>query len=201
MQAYNFVPRALFPGFGGWAQSQGKAPWGRGWQALSGASRTPRSQTFVQTINFCAKSSAVVICKHTWRSQKLGYLWLELALAELDSKNAGRFFFPWVHPQMVGPTSFPGSLIFPPKRGRWETLGTRLWSAMVLGVPSGDRGTGDIDCLQSAFSLKIRLVLISSSAIANHDVVSWLNLPLTCLGFACSNLATKNKRLLAVYWG
>ena len=28
-----------------------------------------------------------------------------------------------------------------------------------------------IDCLQSAFSLKIRLVLISSSAIANHDVV------------------------------
>ena len=77
---------------------------------------------------------------------------------------------------------------------------------MVLGVPSGDRGTvacenirfssffaaretspaakseekrmfsqasgtGDIDCLQSAFSLKIRLVLISSSAIANHDVV------------------------------
>ena len=28
-----------------------------------------------------------------------------------------------------------------------------------------------IDCLQSAFSLKIRLVLISSSAIANHDVI------------------------------
>ena len=27
-----------------------------------------------------------------------------------------------------------------------------------------------LDCLQSAFSLKIRLVLISSSAIANHDV-------------------------------
>ena len=27
-----------------------------------------------------------------------------------------------------------------------------------------------IDCLQSPFSLKIRLVLISSSAIANHDV-------------------------------
>ena len=25
----NLVPRALFPGFGG--QSQGKAPWGRGW--------------------------------------------------------------------------------------------------------------------------------------------------------------------------
>ena len=29
----------------------------------------------------------------------------------------------------------------------------------------------NVDCLQSAFSLKIRLVLISSSAIANHDVI------------------------------
>ena len=28
-----------------------------------------------------------------------------------------------------------------------------------------------VDCLQSAFSLKIRLVLISSSAIPNHDVI------------------------------
>ena len=28
-----------------------------------------------------------------------------------------------------------------------------------------------VDCLQSAFSPKIRLVLISSSAIANHDVI------------------------------
>ena len=28
-----------------------------------------------------------------------------------------------------------------------------------------------VDFLQSAFSLKIRLVLISSSAIANHDVI------------------------------
>ena len=29
----NLVPRALFPGFGGGPrpQSQGKAPWGRGW--------------------------------------------------------------------------------------------------------------------------------------------------------------------------
>ena len=43
-----------------------------------------------------------------------------------------------------------------------------------------------VDCLQSAFSLKIRLVLISSSAIANHDVVfSRLPAsPLACLGFA-----------------
>ena len=28
-----------------------------------------------------------------------------------------------------------------------------------------------LDCLQSVFSLKIRLVLVSSSAIANHDVI------------------------------
>ena len=28
-----------------------------------------------------------------------------------------------------------------------------------------------LDCLQSAFSLKIRLVLTSSSPIANHDVI------------------------------
>ena len=28
-----------------------------------------------------------------------------------------------------------------------------------------------LDCLQSIFSLKIRLVLISSSVIANHDVI------------------------------
>ena len=45
-----------------------------------------------------------------------------------------------------------------------------------------------IDCLQSAFSLKIRLVLISSSAIANHDAI--YN---GCLGFAGSNFAKKNK--------
>ena len=29
----------------------------------------------------------------------------------------------------------------------------------------------ELDCLQSAFSLKIRLVLLSSSTIANQDVV------------------------------
>ena len=28
-----------------------------------------------------------------------------------------------------------------------------------------------LDCLQSAFSLKIRLVLVSASAIANYDVM------------------------------
>ena len=68
-----------------------------------------------------------------------------------------------------------------------------------------------LDCLQSAFSLKICLVLTSSSAIANNDVIITIRdyalvsrgsrlaaLPLPCLGFACSNFAKKNKRLLAV---
>ena len=34
-----------------------------------------------------------------------------------------------------------------------------------------DKQTCSLHCLQSAFSLKIRLVLISSSAIPNHDVI------------------------------
>ena len=72
-----------------------------------------------------------------------------------------------------------------------------------------------LDCLKSVFSLKIRLVLISSSAIANHDVIittrdsyfffSGFNtpsflaaFPLVSLGFASSNFAKKNKRLTAV---
>ena len=42
-----------------------------------------------------------------------------------------------------------------------------------------------LNYLQSAFSLKIRLVLISATT-------------LTLLGFACSNFAKKNNRLLAV---
>ena len=69
------------------------------------------------------------------------------------------------------------------------------------------------------FSSKIRLVLISSSAIANHDVIITIitiifssrayalvsresrlaALPPACLSFACSNFAKKNKRLLGVY--
>ena len=57
--------------------------------------------------------------------------------------------------------------------------------------------SGFVDCLQSAFSLKIRPVLISSSAIANHDTRQAAS-PLACLGLACSNFAKKNKRLLAV---
>ena len=36
-----------------------------------------------------------------------------------------------------------------------------------LSVATDDRDM--LDCLQSAFPLKIRLVLISASAIANHD--------------------------------
>ena len=46
-----------------------------------------------------------------------------------------------------------------------------------------------LDCLQSAFSLKIRLVLISSSAIPNHDVITGAR----GLGFAWSNLAKKTR--------
>ena len=55
--------------------------------------------------------------------------------------------------------------------------------------------------MQSAFSLKISLVLISSSAIAYALIYpgSRLNSSLACLGFAWSNLAKKNKRLFAVY--
>lgn len=45
-----------------------------------------------------------------------------------------------------------------------------------------------LDCLQSAISLEIRPVLISSSAIANHDAI--YN---GCFGFAGSNFAKKNK--------
>ena len=44
-----------------------------------------------------------------------------------------------------------------------------------------------VRCLQSAFSPKTRLVLISSSAIANHDVIITIN------------FAKKNKRLLEIY--
>ena len=57
----------------------------------------------------------------------------------------------------------------------------------TAGVPDRKVTALSIDCLQSAFSLKIHLVLISASAIANHDV------------FSCSNFAKENKRLLAVY--
>ena len=47
-----------------------------------------------------------------------------------------------------------------------------------------------LDCLQSAFSLKIRLVLMSSSsAIANTRFSQLAALPLAFLGFACSNFA------------
>ena len=76
-----------------------------------------------------------------------------------------------------------------------------------------------LDCLQSAFSLKICLVLISSSAITKHNVIitetrrekrgflfSGLRprfsqlptSPLECLGFTCSSFAKKSKRLLTV---
>ena len=78
-----------------------------------------------------------------------------------------------------------------------------------------------IDCLQSAFPLKIRLLLISASAIANDDITLQLGISQQSLifssrayalvyrcsrlrrshawVFSCSNFAKKNKRLLAVY--
>ena len=53
------------------------------------------------------------------------------------------------------------------------------------------RSWESLDCLQSAFSLKISLAHITAHATANDDV--------TRLGFACSNFAKKSKRLLLVY--
>ena len=59
----------------------------------------------------------------------------------------------------------------------------------------------NLDCLQSAFSLKILLVLISSSVIANHDVIiTNKGLRPRVFRFACSNFAKKNRRLLGVYF-
>jgi len=61
-----------------------------------------------------------------------------------------------------------------------ETLENKLWNSL--------------DFWQSAFSLKICLVLISANAIANHDFT--LRVLTT---FACSNFEKKNKRQLAVW--
>ena len=79
--------------------------------------------------------------------------------------------------------------------------------------------TDFLGCMRSAFSLKISLALISSGAIANHDVIITIRdwdqtrliflrprfsrlaaLPLASWGLAFSNFAKKKKRLLAVYW-
>ena len=66
-----------------------------------------------------------------------------------------------------------------------------------------------LDCLQSAFSHEVRLVLISACAITNHDVIyvtirDWDEKPLfiTARGFAARVLKfhVQNKRLLAVYF-
>ena len=64
-----------------------------------------------------------------------------------------------------------------------------------------------LDCLQSAFSLKIRQVVISSSEIANHWNHGVIITPSflaargfavrACLGFVCSDFAKKTKSLLA----
>ena len=54
----------------------------------------------------------------------------------------------------------------------WDPKGTlekiKHYLAATKSVKFASEG---LDCLQSAFSLKIRLVFISSSAIANHDVI------------------------------
>ena len=55
-----------------------------------------------------------------------------------------------------------------------------------------------LDCLQSAFSLKIRLVLDLVQRDCKPRFSRQAASPLACLGFACSNFAKKNKRLLAV---
>ena len=101
-------------------------------------------------------------------------------------------------------------LISPRNVVDWEATEDKSTLKMPL------TGSLDLDCLHSAFSLKIRQVLISASAIANHDVMLEgigtrqektfssracalvYRAPLACLGFACSNFARKNKRLLAV---
>ena len=56
-----------------------------------------------------------------------------------------------------------------------------------------------IDCLQSAFSLKICLVLDLIQRDCKPLCFSRQPAsPLACVGIACSNFAKKNKRLLAV---
>ena len=45
-----------------------------------------------------------------------------------------------------------------------QHLGQQMLKGLSLLAPC------KVDCLQFSFSLKTRLVLISSSAIANHDV-------------------------------
>ena len=57
----------------------------------------------------------------------------------------------------------------------WINLG--FWETAHLPLPSANINTYfslKVDCLQSAFPLKIRLVRISSSAIASHDVITTL---------------------------
>ena len=73
-----------------------------------------------------------------------------------------------------------------------------------------------LDCLQSSFSFKILLVLSLQAPLQTTTLCYNKGLgrdffllvltpsfiaasPLACLGFACSNFAKKNKRLLAVY--
>ena len=59
--------------------------------------------------------------------------------------------------QMLLPGSYLWQLI--PVRSLYSLRGFEVLQPLI------------VNCLQSAFSLKIRLVLVSSSAIANHDVI------------------------------
>ena len=59
----------------------------------------------------------------------------------------------------------------------WSTQVNNIWQAKpissrcpVLWQAGFQKSQNLLDCLQSAFSLKIRLVLTSSSTIANHDI-------------------------------
>ena len=69
----------------------------------------------------------------------------------------------------VGPALYP-----PPIRQMWGSIQREFWfTKWTLSIMNWEiRGVFLVDCLQSAFSLKMRLVLISSSAIANHVTIT-----------------------------
>ena len=66
---------------------------------------------------------------------------------------------------IFAPRIFRSTCMFTDK----EDSGREITSVTDKEIQS--RNEARIDCLQSAFSLLIRLVLISASAIANHDVM------------------------------
>ena len=52
-----------------------------------------------------------------------------------------------------------------------DPIGNKRESFSLVGNKWIETAGLQLDCLQSAFSLKIRLVLVSSSAIGNHDAI------------------------------